>query len=94
MRRSEPKITDLSLKLADRIEKLTGFAVEPIIRRTYAGRNMLDGGSWSWYMRVDPKHAGERAYVGSMDTATACGRAKKLSVCEDDGIDIHIIAGD
>lgn len=46
-------MTKLAEKLKDRIKREFDINVEPIIRRTRAGRWQRSAGTWSWFMQCD-----------------------------------------
>ncbi len=61
------KLTSNGILLSKKIYEQTGLLVYPIICRTYASRNMLKQGAFSWTMYQ--KNGKE---VGSIDTVRFC----------------------
>lgn len=71
--------TKLSKKLADRIKKEIGLEVEPIIRRTYAGRWQRSSGAMSWFMQI---------ILGGRVTGCCVGSAYPATVIAKSGWDV------
>ena len=61
------KITNNSIKLSQKIYDDTGYAVFPVIYRTYAGWRLLAGGAFSWTMFLRNRNT-----VGSCYTVKDC----------------------
>lgn len=69
------RVTNLSVKLAIKIEEELNIEVFPIIQRTYAGYWQRSSGAWLWSMST------KSSDVGSGSKATECiKKDKKLGI--------------
>ena len=87
--RKKLKITINAVKLSRKIYEETGLLVYPVIFRTYASRNMLMAGAFSWTM-----YQKNEKEVGSIDTVSTCLKKNKQLVVDTSWKDIEIFAED
>lgn len=80
------KITTNSIKLSQKIFEETGYKVFPVVYRTYAGRNLLMGGAFSWTMFLRNRNT-----VGSCYTVKDCLHKENKLFVDKSWKDIELI---